>query len=1324
MKNNRLKIISIFIIILLALSYGIVFANNELDIKLQKAELSEEYQEWQNLSDEEKAKRIEPARYVVQQQEDTTTYLKNLKNVFRTQSLLRASIPAQYNLKNYIPQNTTIKDQMSTNSCWAFATIGALETNLAIKDYNNSQPAKTYDFSERHMIYSSVRSAFLNNAVNEYGYNMKPSDGGNFYMGIQYIINGLGAVNESDLPFEDNENNINIAQIQNKEVQTTLYEAENFPTVETSNRSQIMDTMKQYIMNNGGLYVNIHGASLVDNRNYNNTTGAIYCANSDTAPIDHGVILIGWDDNYSRNNFNENQRPSSDGAWIIKNSWGSSLNLDVQALKQQIFENNYEECIQNGYNTADSIPNAIIEMNLKNWYGESKVQMLGNVAIVKVGDNGYMYISYEDCNVYSAVSSITDVKQEKDYDNIYHLETFGGNSQLYLETTAAIELANVFTRDTSKQEEIDRISFYSVMDYSECKVLINPNGDSKAPEDLVEAKLKEGDTKSVIAGYNSFELAEPIKLNSDKFVVVIQILDNTATKHFEVESQTFDNRWAYATINPGESFYTYGNNFNVNAWKDFAEEDGDLRGNLPIRAYTQNIEEEPVVLEEIYIAQAPNKTVYTEGENFDPTGMKVIAKYSDNTTKEITSYNISGGDNLQVGTTSVTIKYEENDVVKTTTQNITVNAKPIILEELYIEQAPNKTAYTEGENFDTAGMKVMAKYSNGETKQITDYTIIGGENLQEGTTSVTIQYTEGDITKTATQNIVVTKEEEPAPVVLVEISIETAPNKTVYTEGENFDPAGMKIIAKYSDNSTKEITNYTILDGENLQEGTTSVTIQYIEGDITKTATQNITVEKEEIKLQEIFIEEEPDKTTYKEGENFDPTGMKVIARYSNGDYKEITDYTILDGDNLTTSKTMVTIQYEENGVTKTITQAITVEKDEPIKTTLVEIYVDTKPNKLVYKEGENFDPAGMKVVAKYSDNTTKEITDYTILDGENLQEGTTSVTIQYTEGEITKTTTQAIAVIKEEPVEVSLIEIFVDVEPYILEYKEGENFDPTGMKIMAIYSDNTTKEITDYTIIDGENLQEGTTSVTIQYTEGDITKTTTQAISVTNEGTTEEPDPEDPTIIEPVPSNFDNAQAEIQETKMYFDSSDLKNGTIGEIKIKINNIQLGDEENTSYEYYYYLSGTQGDENINDWKKTEITKESDGTYSITLTINSENLNNYEELTESDNLFIYVKEVASTENKTIENVHSLEVENNSEPQCYVDGEYVGGIEDVLNYKQNGQNNNYNSGNTENPKDDTVIPGILPFTGKTAIMIIIVLVAIAGGVFYYRYKNIDR
>ncbi len=31
---------------------------------------------------------------------------------------------------------------------------------------------------------------------------------------------------------------------------------------------------------------------------------------------------MGWDDNYSKDNFNANIRPSKNGAWLIKNSWG------------------------------------------------------------------------------------------------------------------------------------------------------------------------------------------------------------------------------------------------------------------------------------------------------------------------------------------------------------------------------------------------------------------------------------------------------------------------------------------------------------------------------------------------------------------------------------------------------------------------------------------------------------------------------------------------------------------------------------------------------------------------------------------------------------------------------------------------------------------------------------------------------------------------------------------------------------------------------------------------------------------------------------------
>ena len=106
---------------------------------------------------------------------------------------------------------------------------------------------------------------------------------------------------------------------------------------------------------------------------------------------------------------------------------------------------------------------------------------------------------------------------------------------------------------------------------------------------------------------------------------------------------------------------------------------------------------------------------------------------------------------------------------------------------------------------------------------------------------------------------------------------------------------------------------------------------------------------------------------------------------------------------------------------------------------------------------------------------------------------------------------------------------------------------------------------------------------------------------------TPEEPtDPEDPNESKmPISSEFANVQSVITDSKLYFNSEDLSQVS-SESTIKISGIKLGDESNT-YTYYYYLSGTQGDENITDWKEAKAVKESDGTYSITLTIKSEEL---------------------------------------------------------------------------------------------------------------------
>lgn len=85
---------------------------------------------------------------------------------------------------------------------------------------------------------------------------------------------------------------------------------------------------------------------------------------------------------------------------------------------------------------------------------------------------------------------------------------------------------------------------------------------------------------------------------------------------------------------------------------------------------------------------------------------------------------------------------------------------------------------------------------------------------------------------------------------LIGIEISNPPTKTTYAVGENFETTGMVVNAKYSDGSSKIITEYIVTDGNNLPEGKTSVNISYTEGEISKTAVQNITV----VKLMNIVI--------------------------------------------------------------------------------------------------------------------------------------------------------------------------------------------------------------------------------------------------------------------------------------------------------------------------------------------------------------------------------------------------------------------------------------------------------------------------------------
>lgn len=157
-----------------------------------------------------------------------------------------------------------------------------------------------------------------------------------------------------------------------------------------------------------------------------------------------------------------------------------------------------------------------------------------------------------------------------------------------------------------------------------------------------------------------------------------------------------------------------------------------------------------------------------------------------------------------------------------------------------ITTPPSKTTYTAGETFDPAGMVVQATYSNGATLQATGYAYSPSTALTDGTTKVTIVYTDGGVSATAEQEITVVHR-------LESIAITTQPSKTVYEYGDSFASAGMVVRSTYSDGVTANVTGYTYSPTALNTVGTQTITVSYTERGITKTTTLSVTVERKSI---------------------------------------------------------------------------------------------------------------------------------------------------------------------------------------------------------------------------------------------------------------------------------------------------------------------------------------------------------------------------------------------------------------------------------------------------------------------------------------------
>ena len=155
-------------------------------------------------------------------------------------------------------------------------------------------------------------------------------------------------------------------------------------------------------------------------------------------------------------------------------------------------------------------------------------------------------------------------------------------------------------------------------------------------------------------------------------------------------------------------------------------------------------------------------------------------------------------------------------------------------------------------------------------------------------------------------------------------------------------------------------------------------------------------------------------------------------------------------------------------------------------------IAVTTQPTKTTYFIGEAFDPTGMVVTAYYTDETSRAVTGYTYSPTGALAMNNTTITISYTEGSVTKQTTQAITVAK------VLASIEITTPPTKTAYFSGETFNPAGMVVTAHYNDGSSAAVSGYTYSPNGALAAGNNTITVSYSEGGVTRTDTQAITVT----------------------------------------------------------------------------------------------------------------------------------------------------------------------------------------------------------------------------------
>lgn len=391
---------------------------------------------------------------------------------------------------------TAVKNQGNYESCWSFSSLAAIETNLI----KNGRADASIDLSENQFAYF-----FYNRQPDKLGYTVgdyNTTSRGN-YLSAGGTLQGTGlalatwagVTTEARSPYMTIPD-ASLCYAADYSVRNVyLY------NYSMTNLAGSVATIKQAILDHGAVACGINMIA-----QYYNPVN--YSYNCQTAGGNHAIAIVGWDDSYSKDNFN--MKPAADGAWIVKNSYGPEF-----------------------------------------------------------GDQGYFYVSYEDRTLteFIAFEAVTAAEQ---FDNNYQYDgtanpAYSYNKGEWYANVFEAKGANGFN------EELKAVGVYTLTTNCNYEVEVytgltdagKPTSGTKVYDVPVTGTLTD-------AGYQTIVLPSAVSLTAgESFAVLVRLKDSYGANAYIGADSTYQNDWItfIANVSDNQSFVQVNNK-----WYDFGKE--------------------------------------------------------------------------------------------------------------------------------------------------------------------------------------------------------------------------------------------------------------------------------------------------------------------------------------------------------------------------------------------------------------------------------------------------------------------------------------------------------------------------------------------------------------------------------------------------------------------------------------------------------------------------------------------------------------------------------------------------------------------------------